>query len=124
MARADLPVRSHRVTRFRPKTKKAVLNNSPIENQSSFSVKKKVPNSQVPEPSRMLLQQKNECKSFLIFIFNIFGTYSSGTRFFASAPVSRSGRLLFSSNEHASRKMMLFPRLPFLSFLNLSPAME
>jgi hypothetical protein len=31
----------------------------------------------------MLLPQKNECKSFLLFILKIFGAYGSGTPFSA-----------------------------------------
>jgi hypothetical protein len=50
-----------------------------MENLSSFSVKKKDPNPQIPEPRRMLLPQKNECKSFLIFILSNVGIHSAGT---------------------------------------------
>jgi len=46
--------------------RKQPLNHAPIENRPPFSVKKRVPNPRVPEPSRMLLRQKFECKSFLI----------------------------------------------------------
>ena len=59
--------------------RRQLLNHAPIENRSLFSVKKRVPNPRVPEPGRMLLPQKFECKSFLIFIARILIIYSSGT---------------------------------------------
>src|SRR6266404_4873182 len=57
--------------------RKLPLNHAPIENRSLFSVKKRVPNPRVPEPSRMLLRQKFECKSFLILMPTISQIYCS-----------------------------------------------
>jgi hypothetical protein len=50
----------------------SLLDHAPMENRSLFSVKKRVPNPRVPEPSRMLLRQKFECKSFLNSYANNF----------------------------------------------------
>ena len=58
--------------------RKQFLNHAPIENCSLFSVKKRVPNPRVPEPGRMLLRQKFECKSFLILMPTISQIYCSG----------------------------------------------
>jgi hypothetical protein len=74
-ARADLPSWPHRIIRYRPKTERRLLYNAPIENRSLFSVKKRAPNPQIPEPGRMLLRQKFECKSFLILMKRIFHTW-------------------------------------------------
>src|SRR5260370_4869978 len=63
--------------------RKEALNNTPIEIGSLFSVKKRVPNPQVPEPGRMLLRQKNECKCFLILMQRIFHIDGSGTKVLA-----------------------------------------
>src|SRR5260370_39765856 len=58
--------------------RRQILDHAPIENRSLFSVKKRVPNPRVPEPSRMLLRQKFECKSFLILMPTISQTNCSG----------------------------------------------
>jgi hypothetical protein len=81
-ARADLPLMVEPGKPVSSQNQKTVLNNTPIENRSFLSVKKKAPNPQIPEPARMLPQQKNECKSFLLvlLIVRIPGTYSSGTQ--------------------------------------------
>jgi hypothetical protein len=57
-----------------------ILDHAPIENRSLFSVKKRVPNPRVPEPGRMLLRQKFECKSFLILMPAISQIYCSGAK--------------------------------------------
>jgi hypothetical protein len=58
--------------------RRQTLDPAPIENRSLFSVKKRVPNPRVPEPGRMLLRQKFECKSFLILMFTISKINCSG----------------------------------------------
>src|ERR1700740_656057 len=63
-----------------PQLPKEIIKATPIENRSLFPVKKRAANPRVPEPGRMLLPPKNECKSFLELIHRILGTYSSGTR--------------------------------------------
>jgi hypothetical protein len=71
--------------------RREALSNTPIENLSFFSVKKKGSNPQIPEPTRMLLPQKNDCKSFLIFILRNVGVHSSGTSTGRQIPFTWSG---------------------------------
>jgi hypothetical protein len=48
-----------------------LVDNTPIENRGPAFVQTSEPSPQVPEPGRMLLPQKNECKTFLIFLKRI-----------------------------------------------------
>jgi len=77
-ARADLPWRRHRTIRYRPKTEKEALNNTPIENRSLFSVKKRAPNPQIPEPGGCYSLKNSNARVFLFLRKELF-IYGSGT---------------------------------------------
>jgi len=78
-ARADLPSWPHRIIRYRPKTERRLLYNAPIENRSLFSVKKRAPNPQIPEPGRMLLPSKIRMQEFSYSHEKNFFIHGSGT---------------------------------------------